>query len=247
MASKVCAHESNLAPEDVRERQPSCMLDIMNRHNRLPSFIPLSSLTLLVCVLLTSGIASCGSDNACFYFTKVEYDIGNKCPSRQEALAFFQGSTCSSPIVSVDSDGEFDGSTCCYAVSESNDFFGCSVGPVPPDPFPVDVAATSTGGGFGGSGGFSTSTGSSGGMGGAGGSGDCSTCAEFLTTTSAPPLCTASLSVYEAYSDCMCYGACAMQCDVTCKTQATSMECEECLLRTTNGCGNQQQACLDDN
>ena len=243
-ASKACALDLNRSREDVRERQHSCMLDIMNRHKSLPSWLPLSSLTLLVCVALSSGIASCGSDQACFYFTQVEYDLDNRCPSEQEALTFFQGNTCSSPVVSVDSAGEFDGKTCCYDVTESNDFFSCGVEPSPPfvDGTSGFAVSVSSGGGFGGAGGF----GGSGGTGATGGGGACVGCAEFLTNDMPPMLCSNSVPIYEAYSDCMCLGACKTACEVTCKTAQKDPACESCLLDKTNGCGNQHDACAAD-
>jgi hypothetical protein len=214
------------------------MLKIMNLRKRFLSLIPISSLTLLALALLSGGSTSCGTDQACLYFTKVEYDIGHTCPSRNEAQTFFQGDFCSSTITSVDADGVFDGTTCCYAVTQSNDgFTDCGIGPVPP---PEPGVTTSTSGGTGGVGG-------TGGIGGAGGSGGtCVGCAEFLTTTNPPMLCTTSIPIYEAYSGCMCNGACAMVCADTCKMQTSSMACEMCLIDSTNGCGNQHDACLAD-
>jgi len=220
------------------------MLDIMNLTKRLSSLLPLPSFLFVGLLMITSSSASCGSDQACFYFTKVEYDIDNKCPSREEALTFFRGDFCSTPVTGVTSDGRFDGSTCCYDVTESNDFFDCGVGPVPPpEPGTTSGFAVTSSSGVAGAGGV----GGAGGAGGNGGSGTCAGCAEFLTNTNPPMLCTASIPIYETYSDCMCNGPCAMACTDTCKTQASSMACETCLIDTTNGCGKEQQACLNDN
>lgn len=216
------------------------MLENMNLPKRFSSLVPVSLFSLLGLTLLSGGSTSCGTNQACFYFTKVEYEIGNSCPSRQEALTFFRGNFCSTPITSVDSDGAFDGSTCCYTVTESDDFFDCGVGPVPP-PEP-GIAVTSVGssgvGGIGGSGGVGGS--------GAGGSGACSTCAEFLTNMNPDPLCEMSLPIYEKYSGCKCDGACATVCKDSCINNTSSMECEACLVDTTNGCGNEFNACASD-
>lgn len=217
------------------------MLDIMNLTKRLSSLLPLPSLLFIALALISSGSASCGTDQACFYFTDVEYEIDNACPSREEALTFFRGDFCSTPITAVNSDGRFDGSTCCYDVAQSDDFFSCGVGP---EPFPGATGGTTVGtSGVAGAGGF----GGAGGAAGEGGSGNCARCAEFLTNTNPPTLCMTSIPIYEAYSDCMCNGVCAMACSDTCKTQVSSMACETCLIDATNGCGNQQQACLSDN
>ncbi len=212
------------------------MLDIMNLLQRLSSLISVSSLTLIGLALLSGGSTSCGADQACFYFTQVEYDIGKSCPSRDEALAFFQGNFCSTPILTVESDGTFDSTTCCYDVTESNDFFDCGIGPIPEPGVAVGSSGVGGAGGVGGSGG----------NGGSGGSVTCVGCAEFLTTDKPPMLCTASIPIYEAYSDCMCNGPCATVCADTCKMQTSSMDCETCLIDSTNGCGQQQQTCAAD-
>jgi len=217
------------------------MLDIMNLHKRLSSLIPVSSLTLIAFVLLTGGSTSCGSPQACFYFTQVEYDLGSSCPSRDEALTFFQGDFCSSPIVAVDSDGTFDGSTCCYDVTESDDFFSCGIGGEVPPPEPGIVSSS----GMGGAGGVG---GGSGGVGaqGAGGSGTCATCLEFILDPEPPSLCEMSVPIYEAYSQCKCLGACKTACADSCATQNSSTECDNCMTDTINGCGTENLACVDD-
>lgn len=213
----------------------------MNLRTRLSSLLPVSLFSLLGLTLLSTGSASCGSNQACFYFTEVEYEIGNSCPSRQEALTFFRGNFCSTPITSVDTDGTFDGTTCCYEVTESEDFFDCGIGPVPP-PEP-GIAVTSVGSsGIGGMGGVGGAGGS-----GAGGNGTCTGCAEFLTNTNPEPLCEMSLPLYETYSECKCNGACATVCKDNCINGTSSMACETCLIDSANGCGKEQQACLNDN
>lgn len=219
------------------------MLEDMNLRKRLSSLLSVSTLTLIAIATLSTGSASCGSDQACFYFTQVEYDISNSCPSPEEALSFFRGNFCSTPITSVDSDGTFDGTTCCYDVTESDDFFDCGIGPIPPPEPGVVTSVGSSGvagsGGVGGAGGAGGS--------GAGGNNGCSTCAEFLTNTNPDPLCDMSLPIYESYSECKCNGPCGTVCQDNCINGTTSMECETCLIDMANGCGNQQQACLNDN
>ncbi len=215
------------------------MLEIMKLRHRFSSLLPVSSLLFIGLAALTSGSTGCGSDQACFYFTQVEYDLDNSCPSGEEALTFFQGDFCSTSITSVDSEGRFDGDTCCYDITESNDFFGCGI---TPDPIPPPFPGTTGVGGSGGIGG----TGGTGGTGATGGGETCARCVEFLTTNDPPTLCTMSITIYEAYSDCMCNGACASVCGDTCMTQTPSPACEPCLLDAANGCGQQYQACLND-
>jgi hypothetical protein len=218
------------------------MLDIMNLRKRLSSLIPVSSLlTLIALTVFSGGSASCGSDQACFYFTQVEYDLGNSCPSRDEALTFFRGDFCTTPITAVDSDGVFDGTTCCYDVTESNDFFDCGIGPVPP-PEP-GVVTSGGGGGAGAQGGG----GAGAGAGGAGGNGTCVKCAEFILTPMPPSLCEMSVPIYEAYSECKCLGACKSACADACSMQSSSTTCDNCMTDTMNGCGTQSLACVDDN
>lgn len=220
------------------------MLDIMNLAKRLSSLFPVPSLLFVGLALISINSASCGTDQACFYFTDVEYEVDNSCPDREEALNFFRGDFCSTPITAVDSDGTFDGSTCCYDVTQSNDFFDCGVGPVPPtEPFPGSTGVTTSGGGVGGIGG----AGGAAGTGGMGGSGECATCQVFLTELMPPPLCGQSVAIYEEYSKCKCQGACKDACADSCATQSSSSACEECMLNTMTGCGNEHLACVDDN
>lgn len=220
------------------------MLDIMNLRKRLSSFVPFSAFTMLIMAVLSAGSVNCGSDQACFYFTQVEYDIGNACPTRENALAFFQGNTCSSPITSIDSDGTFDGTTCCYDVSNSNDFFNtCGFEPTPVPPPDVTVGSST---GIGGTGGVGGAGGA--GAGGTGGNGECVGCAGFLTNTMPPPFCsTNSQKLYEAYTECVCNGPCMMFCANSCSgMEAPTPECDKCATDATTGCGTQQGACLMD-
>lgn len=222
------------------------MLVIMKLRNRLSSLLSVSSLFFIGLSALSGGSTGCGADQACFYFTQVEFDFDKACPSREEALTFFQGEFCSTSIISVDSDGTFDGETCCYDVTKSNDFFGC-VGPDPvPPPFPGTTGSSS---GIGGSGGVSTSSSSSSGQGGSGG-GTCSTCATFLTNAMPNELCAGSVMLYEAFTGCMCSGACAGVCaDNYCMGLTPTPGCESCSLDPNDpnsGCGQQHDACLAD-
>jgi len=219
------------------------MLDIMNLRKRLSSSVPFSAFTLLVLGVLSAGSVNCGSDQACFYFTQIEYDIANSCPTRENALAFFKGNTCSTPVTSVDSDGIFDGTTCCYDVSNTNDFFTCGFDPNPVPPPEVTVGSSS---GIGGTGGVSV--GGNGGAGGTGGGTECFGCAGFLTNTAPPPFCsTDSQKLYEAYSECVCNGPCMMFCANSCSAmEAPTPECDKCATDSTTGCGTQQAACLMD-
>lgn len=68
---------------------------------------------------LAVGALGCG-DQACIQWSEAE----GACPSRKEAIRFM-APPCDEPIVSIDSDGEFDGQACCYDVTkDSRD--GCS-------------------------------------------------------------------------------------------------------------------------
>jgi hypothetical protein len=191
--------------------------------------------------MLLSGGAGCGSKVACFQWTEAE----GVCPAQDQALTFFQSPSCSSEVISVDSEPSFDDGACCYAVTEENDPFdiGCSTEPTP---FPPDSSGfTAVAVGVGGAGGVSTS--GVGGAGGAGGSEPCAKCGQFLLETNPPPLCAGSVQLYEKLTDCRCYGACAASCGETCDTgSAPSSECEKCLTDKNAGCGTQYLACSQD-
>jgi hypothetical protein len=109
-------------------------------------------------------------------------------------------------------------------------------------------------GGIGGEGGAP-----SGGVGGAGGSGaTCDpeySCALAITPPDGDPtlICdddTESADAYDAYAECVCSGACAIDCGDTdrCKVGGGSSAgaCTDCIQDTNAGCGKEQQACNND-
>ncbi|WP_437569540.1 hypothetical protein [Sorangium sp. So ce542] len=73
---------------------------------------------------LAVSLATTGCDKVgCFEWTKYE----GACPSQEEALEYFGGSSCSD-VKSVDSEPEYDGDYCCYDITKRAD-------DVPCDPF----------------------------------------------------------------------------------------------------------------
>jgi hypothetical protein len=195
---------------------------------------------------LVLGGAGCGTDRACFHFTEAEYELDKSCPSQAEALDFFQDPFCSSPITSVDSAGTFEGDTCCYDVTESSDPFNTTCVPGGFAAGPQTAVGVSVGG-VGGAGGI----GGAGGMGGAGAGGNvnCSRCKQFMLETDPLPLCDVSIPLYQALTDCRCVngGACFPACASTaCMNTTPSMECDACMLDSTDGCGTEFLACTQD-
>ncbi|UQA55613.1 hypothetical protein [Polyangium aurulentum] len=196
---------------------------------------------------LLMGGAGCGSSTACFYWTEAE----GACPSQGEALDFFQDPFCSSSITSVDSEGTFEGDTCCYDVSENDSSFGdstCFPGNIGPGGPETSVGVTV---GVGGAGGVAVGPGGVGGAGGAGagGSGDCSKCKQFMLETDAPPLCGASIPLYDALTNCRCAvnSPCFQACESSaCMNLPPSKECDTCMLDQTDGCGDELAACSQD-
>src|SRR5262249_28835475 len=60
-------------------------------------------------------------------------------------------------------------------------------------------------------------------------------------------LCGESRSLFLAYSDCGCSGACEAQCiDNACAGHPGSSDCTACVQDETNGCGPQWDACAAD-
>ncbi|MDC0746327.1 hypothetical protein [Polyangium mundeleinium] len=218
---------------------------------RKPSFFsfssrtfPFLSLALATGLLLTVSSSGCGTDRACFYWTELE----GTCPSQREAFDFFQGDFCSTNITAVTSEGTFEGDTCCYDVTEDSSGFG-SCAPEP-GPFPPGTSiAVGVGGapGVGGAGG-AAGAGGMGGVGGSGGASTCASCKQFMLEDMPPELCPGSVPLYEAFTDCKCYGACASKCGEACmSSQVPATECENCLLdNSSNGCGAQFFACSND-
>lgn len=204
---------------------------------------PLVSLWLAFTIgtVLSANGTGCGADQACFYWTEAE----GQCPSQSEALAFFSSpSNCSNDIVSVDSDGTFDGDVCCYEVTKNGDQFNDCFIPSPPTP---GVTTTVGVGGSGAMGGFGGASSTSVGAGGSGGS-SCVGCAGFFTNTNPPPLCTGSVMLYEALTACQCTGPCASACgDNICMSMPSNSACDTCMLNQNTGCGMLVSDCLNDN
>lgn len=74
---------------------------------------------LLSLAVLVTALSGCG-DTACFQWGAEE----GACPAQVDAKTFMTpqnplgGDACNS-VLSVDSDGEFDGTSCCYDVTET--------------------------------------------------------------------------------------------------------------------------------
>ena len=84
-----------------------------------PRFRPL--LQALAAVALLAATPGC-EDTACIQWTQAEYDRSG-CPPQDEAKAYMTvptdpliGTDCNT-VISVDSEGEFDGQVCCYDVT----------------------------------------------------------------------------------------------------------------------------------
>lgn len=76
-----------------------------------------AGLSFLAVVL--AALSGCG-DSACFQWSEAE----GACPAQAEAKTYMtqvgpSSNNCGG-VVSVDSDGEFDGTACCYDVSKSD-------------------------------------------------------------------------------------------------------------------------------
>lgn len=174
--------------------------------------------TALTLALCSLGLTGC-KDTACLQWSA---DRG-ECPARQEALKRFGGQSCVADIKSVDSDAEPDAEACCYEVTkrEFGDFSCPDLGQ--PDPTSV----------------------------GAGPGPDsppvaCGGCAAF-EAGEVGNLCEASMGTWSALASCVCSGACAAACDDgSCATSFDTPECQACVADTTNGCGNEMNACSKD-
>lgn len=108
---------------------------------------------LAVFSLLPAALALAGcSDQACIQWSEAE----GACPAGDVAREYMGagGSTCGK-VVSVDSEGDFDGTACCYDVTErdENDFESCIPSPsvgagVGPSAGPSVSSSSSSGGAF---------------------------------------------------------------------------------------------------
>jgi hypothetical protein len=202
----------------------------------------------LVATLPFSGSA-CGR-TACFQFTQDLYDQHGACPAQENALANFSDPSCPGPVVSVDSEGTFDGELCCYSVTQQ------AIDP-------VIGGGCFNGGGFGGGfGGVSVGFGGAGGVnttaisvttgvGGQGGSPGCSTCAAEAATPSMDQslLCPDAATFWDALTSCACgTGACSAACfDTFCVGLSSSgtSPCMTCLADPSSfGCGIALNNCL---
>ena len=76
---------------------------------------------------------------------------------------------------------------------------------------------------------------------------ECSTCAEYLTE-GGPDLCAGeSTDLYDAVVICVCEGACMAACgDNACQGIEMTIECQDCILDSNTGCGNEYAACAND-
>jgi len=68
-------------------------------------------LPILLATLLAG--AGCGGDMVCIQWSEAE----GTCPSRKDAIKFM-APPCDEPITSIDSEGDFDGVSCCYDVTK---------------------------------------------------------------------------------------------------------------------------------
>ncbi|MFO0548716.1 MAG: hypothetical protein U0271_10030 [Polyangiaceae bacterium] len=116
--------------------------------------------------------------------------------------------------------------------------------------------ATGNAGGAGGSGGNVNGVGgnngvSSTGVGGNFGGGGCVSCAVSITPGENPdglPTCVGlSTELYDGLVNCMCIDACVVECgDNICAGGDIMQSCQDCILDTVAGCGNQFNDCAND-
>jgi hypothetical protein len=75
-----------------------------------------------------AGGGGCGGRTACFAFSSAQFMQQNSCPAQADALPNFTDPHCPGGIVSVDSDGSFDGELCCYSVTYNDIVPDCGTG-----------------------------------------------------------------------------------------------------------------------
>jgi hypothetical protein len=74
----------------------------------------------------------------------------------------------------------------------------------------------------------------------------CGGCAAFQAGE-APDICEASVPLFNALVECLCSGPCAEACDDgSCATSFDTVECQTCVADTQGGCGEQLNACSND-
>lgn len=76
----------------------------------------------------------------------------------------------------------------------------------------------------------------------------CATCGELITGENQAPLCEPDSSkLYDVLIQCICFESCQMLCDNACQGGGEiSQECQDCILDTVQGCGNQFNECAND-
>lgn len=76
---------------------------------------------------------------------------------------------------------------------------------------------------------------------------DCVTCGVFLTDGQGELCPGYSTDLYDSLVNCVCAGACAFQCsDNICTGQNVTPECQNCVVDTAAGCGNEFNECAND-
>jgi len=75
----------------------------------------------------------------------------------------------------------------------------------------------------------------------------CVGCGEYVTGQVNAPVCDGySTDLYEALVQCVCEGACSMQCGGICQGQDMTAACQDCIVDSAMGCGNEFGECSND-
>jgi hypothetical protein len=205
--------------------------------SRLPKrgrFASFALAVLFLAAIPLHGTAGCASRQACFTFSTTEFNAFG-CPAQKNALENFSDPRCPGAIVSVDSEGDFDGELCCYTVTYAD---------ITPD-------CGNNVGGQGGAGGF---TGDVGGFGSVGftatttGSGQtCFSCADAVLGVNEDPnfLCGDAFAPWQNLHTCACNSSsCATDCqDSFCVQMPPSSACLSCLQATGGPCSKFVEDC----
>lgn len=76
---------------------------------------------------------------------------------------------------------------------------------------------------------------------------DCVTCGEFISGSGANLCPGPSEDLYNTLVNCVCAGSCIAQCqDNACAGSDITPECQDCVVDTVNGCGNEFNECAND-